>query len=141
MSVLVLHNSGMQQKDSNKLSRWQSIRPQQPPRRLGHRYEIGGLAAAQLSGIVEDFHGGDGSRWKKLKNKCTGIDIKSPHVQGGGVDRMFTVESDGLGPKGRLTFDDGVKHLTDALRRSVKQVDLEVEGMRYEKWLLPWSAE
>jgi len=148
MHTLVLHTTGFDEQDAQRLQAWEEVRPKDPPASLSYRYELQGLSASQISKVALSLHGADGSRWTKLVGKCKDAEIKGPPSKGGheadSSPDALIVAGDSGSAKGKKPFDSAVVHVTDALGRSVRAVmdamGSDDEGQK-ENWHLPWSCE
>jgi len=111
---------------------------------MRHCFELGGLTPPQVEQLVRGLKGDDGTRWRKLQERCDGVDVRAPVPtgDGGGSARALTLVHEGTTTKGRLPFDKAVAHLTDSISRAVRDcMESDDEATKYEKWFLPWSSE
>lgn len=139
VGALVLHGSGLDDEDVERLEDWERSKPRRPPRRLKQRYSLAGVEASQVDKLVKSLQGDGGAKWKLLQEKCAGVELTLPEADG-----AFAAAADTRSHlRGREAFDAAVLHLGEALRLAVKDAaESDDEGIRRnDKWLLPWFAE
>jgi len=145
VSTVILNASGIKAEDAKGLAAWEATRRRPPPRSLSHRFELSGLSPDQVLQLSRELHGEDDVRWRRLRDRCDGAEVKIPPVDGAdgtSPSRALAILCDGGGAKGRQPFDLAVSHLTDAVGHAVRECLDSAEGSaRFENWSIPWSTE
>eukprot|EP00933_Yihiella_yeosuensis_P032137 TRINITY_DN2571_c0_g1_i1.p1 TRINITY_DN2571_c0_g1~~TRINITY_DN2571_c0_g1_i1.p1 ORF type:complete len:1266 (-),score=369.82 TRINITY_DN2571_c0_g1_i1:285-4022(-) len=155
VGVLVLHTSSVQEEDAKRITAWEKARPRRPPFTMRYSYELDSLAAPQVEKLAKKLHGADGSRWKKLQDKCQGAEVTGPtpswQKDAGSDNAKILAVAGNAGVQGRRPLDGAVLHVTDALALAVRDCqELEDddgddasddERGLHERWQMPWSCE
>lgn len=147
VSVLLLQGSRIQDESTKSMALFEELRPRPLPRRLCQRFELTDLTSSQVERLMTEMRGEDDAKWTRLKDKCAGTEITSPPRHGGSsldeASRMLAVAANGGIDGQRGQFDSAVCSLTAALASAVRDCcdDSEDEGIRHERWFVPWRTE